>query len=119
MLRSPVTIATVALSALLLPAFPAQGQENEEAEERGLTSPEVKESLTINPTEQGTLPPKQLNEDDEPLLYDLLTEIRRAPPTLDAINFVPRPNEFAREPAKEMVTEGAQKIILFPEGYVE
>lgn len=119
MLRHAIPGLPWFFAALLLVAAPVVAQDTEEAEERGLTSPRVQESLPQNPTDQGTRPPDQLDEDEEPQLYQLLTEVRRSPPTLDAGDGTPRPNEFASEPAKEMPPAQPEDMSLFPEDYLE
>lgn len=89
----------------------------DEAERRGLTSPEVQESLAPNPTEQGTRPPdadvageaeSDIGEQAEggSPLYAALHWVRRAPPDLEG-NPVPRPNEVASEPL-------ADRDLVFP-----
>lgn len=91
-----------------------------EAERRGLTSPEVEESLPPDPTEQGTRPPTVVEgeEGEEADLYTLLSRVRSAPPGLDG-QPVPRPNDLASEPVKEMPSQAPGDDDLFPENYIE
>lgn len=108
-------------------ASPAQDPEGNplEAEQRGLTSEEVRESVPPDPTEQGTRPPELLEGEEEVEadgeevdLYAILDRVRRAPPGLDG-RPIPRPNPLGSEPAKEMTPLQPEDPSLFPEGYVE
>lgn len=109
---------------------PARDPEGDpmEAERRGLTSQDVKESLPGDPTEQGTRPPTVLEEEEgadadaeqgeSVSLYTTLSRVRSAPPGLDG-QPIPRPNPLASEPAKEMAPLQPRDAYLFPEDYVE
>ncbi|MGQ9370335.1 hypothetical protein [Azospirillum sp. ST 5-10] len=97
-----------------------KGGDPDEAERRGLTSPEVKDSQMPEPTQQGTRPPEPSDTEQAKVeLYGALNEVRRAPPGLDG-RPTPRPNPFASEPALEMEPSAAgNPDVLFPENYVE
>ena len=89
----------------------------QEAERRGLTSPEVAKTLAPESTDQGTRPPNH-HVEDGPDLYNLISRVRSAPPGLDG-KPIPRPNKLGSEPAKEMEPAQPEDMFLFPENYVE
>lgn len=97
-----------------------EGGNPNEAEQRGLTSPEVKESMMPGPTAQGTRPPESDDvQDRRAALYDAIRAVRRAPPALDG-RPIPRPNPLASEPEVAMQPDPAgNPESLFPENYVE
>ncbi|HEV7369169.1 hypothetical protein [Arenibaculum sp.] len=95
----------------------------DEAEQRGLTSPEVERSQMPAPTQQGTRSPEPADGNEtvveEMALYDALALVRQAPPTVDG-RPIARPNPLASEPELEMEPHPAGAIEdLFIEGYVE
>ncbi|HYE52503.1 MAG TPA: hypothetical protein VEB20_23110 [Azospirillaceae bacterium] len=98
-----------------------KGGDPNEAERKGLTSPEVQRSQDPQPTPQGTRPPNaQTSTNANPeALYAALQKVRAAPPGLDG-KPIPRPNPLGSEPTTEMQPhpDGHPKS-LFPEGYVE
>jgi hypothetical protein len=102
------------------PALAQQGGNPNEAENRGLTSPEVKNNQDPMPTEQGNKPPSVTNgEASRQELYQALAAVRRAPPMISG-EPIPRPNQFASEPQTEMQQDPAgNPTNLFPENYVE
>ena len=99
------------------PARDPEGNPNE-AEERGLTSPEVQENSAEGPTEQGTRTTETVGEEEEQGLYQLLAVVRASPPDVDG-NSIPRPNPLASEPSKEMAPMQPEEVYLFADGYVE
>ncbi|WP_375262158.1 hypothetical protein [Palleronia sp.] len=90
----------------------------DEAEERGLLSPDVTEHSAEGPTEQGTRTTETLEEEDDESLYFLLSRVRTNPPGLDGTP-IPRPNPLASEPAKEMVPAQPEDVSLFRDDYIE
>ena len=94
-----------------------EGNPNE-AEERGLLSPEVQENDAEGPTEQGTRTTETLDEEEDPGLYQLLAIVRASPPGIDG-ELISRPNPLASEPVKEMNPMQPEDVYLFPDGYVE
>lgn len=95
----------------------------DEAEDRGLTSPEVERSQMPEPTQQGTRSPESIDENEtvaeEMALYDALALVRQAPPAVDG-RPIARPNPLASEPELEMEPHPAgNPESLFLEGYVE
>ena len=116
---SPISSAVLALAlcgALFLPQ--AHAQQPNQAEQEGLTSPNVQESLGAQPADVGTRAPDVLDQEDKPTLYNALSRLRQAPPSLEG-EPIPRPNEFASEPAKEMQPAQAEDMSLFPDNYIE
>ena len=113
---SPAVFALALFGSL--PLAPANAQQPNQAEQEGLTAPEVIESLDTNPSDQGALTPEVIDREDQPALYALLSRLRQAPPSLDG-EPIPRPNAFASEPAKEMVPAQPENMYLFPENYIE
>jgi hypothetical protein len=100
---------------------PPSGGDPDEAENRGLTSPEVERSQMPEPTQQGTRSPEETNTTraEDAALYEALAQVRRAPPGLDG-RPVTRPNPLGSEPETEMEPHPAgNPESLFPEGYVE
>lgn len=100
---------------------PPTGGDPDEAENRGLTSPEVERSQMPEPTQQGTRSPEEVNttQTEEATLYEALAQVRRAPPGLDG-RPITRPNPLGSEPETEMEPHPAGNLdFLFPEGYVE
>jgi hypothetical protein len=97
-----------------------KGGNPDEAEKRGLTSPEVQKSQMPQPTAQGTRPPETPTiEEEHSGLYAALSAVRRAPTLLDGTT-MPRPNKYASEPETEMTPDPAgNPERLFPEDYVE
>ncbi|WP_029007490.1 hypothetical protein [Azospirillum halopraeferens] len=92
----------------------------QEAEQRGLTSPEVEDSQMPEPTRQGTRSPEPTGSAQADLaLYEALSLVRRAPPGLDG-RPTPRPNAYASEPETEMEpSPTGNPEHLFPENYIE
>lgn len=89
-----------------------------EAERRGLTSPEVRNSQMDGPNQQGTRAPEPEAAGEQPAgLYQALSAVRRAPPGLDG-RPIQRPNALGSEPTTEMTPVGGPEH-LFPDGYVE
>ena len=100
------------------PPWDPEGNPNE-AEARGLISPEVQENDAEGPTEQGTRTTETFgDEEEEQDLYELLARVRASPPGIDG-EPIPRPNPLASEPAKEMDPMQPEDVILFREGYIE
>lgn len=98
----------------------------DEAEQRGLTSPDVQRSQMPEPTAQGTRPPG-LEEDEtdetdaasDMTVSQLLREFRRAPPGLDGQR-IARPNPLGSGPGTEMDPHPEGDIeVLFPDDYIE
>ncbi len=84
-----------------------------------IATPEVRESQPEAPSDQGGLDPEIMEgAESEPVLYQLLAQVRRAPPGLDG-QPNPRPNALASEPAKEMPPAQPEELYLFPDGYIE
>lgn len=102
------------------PLDPTPGGDVSDAEQEEMTeSEDVEDSQPPEPNRQGTRDPMATPGDDmEPGLYQLLSAVRSAPPGLDG-QPIPRPNEFASEPAKEMEPIQPEDLYLFPENYVE
>ena len=111
----PIGLFSLVTMLAVSPAFateqPIEGGE-------ALDTPAIRQSDGPDVTQQGVRPPDPLEEEDAPLLYDLLAQIRRAPPLLDG-QVMPRPNAFASEPTTEMPQEHTEPMSLFPEGYIE
>ena len=117
MFRISSAVLTLALAGAPFLSL-AHAQQPNQAEEEGLTSPNVVESQGAQPTDQGNRAPDVLDQEDKPTLYGALSRLRQAPPSLEG-EPVPRPNAFASEPAKEMQPAQAEEISLFPENYIE
>ncbi len=96
---------------------PAPTPEN--ATEALENSTEVEENQPPEPDGQGTRDPMATpGAGNEERLYDILAQVRRAPPALDGTP-VPRPNALASGPTTEMTPAPTDNLSMFPEGYVE
>jgi hypothetical protein len=100
------------------PAEAQQQGQPDQAEEAGLHSDEVEESLPPEPEPTGIRPPELVEENEAADLYALLWEVRRAPPGLDGEPIM-RPNAWASEPETEMRPYHPRDVVLFPEDYIE
>jgi hypothetical protein len=122
-----LTLITSAALALSLAAGPARAQQAEaeaqqqgqpnQAEEAGLHSDEVEESLPPEPDPTGIRSPEVVEEVEALDLYSLLREVRRAPPGLDGQTIM-RPNAWASEPETEMRPYHPRDVVLFPDDYI-
>jgi len=102
-------------------APPGQQDDPNEAERRGLTSPEVEKSQMPQPTQQGNRPPPSDTNSPGavPQLYEALTAVWNSPAALDGQR-IARPNPLASQPESEMQPHPAgDPDSLFPEGYIE
>ncbi|HSK41996.1 MAG TPA: hypothetical protein VK943_19685 [Arenibaculum sp.] len=96
-----------------------EGADPDEAETRGLTDADVRESQGPESSPQGTRSPESLGGGTPVLLADLLRDFRRAPPGLDG-RPIQRPNPLASEPGVVMEPHPNGDIqVLFPDNYIE
>jgi len=128
-LLTSLASAAFALSLADAPTFaqtPAQQQapleaqqqgQPDQAEEAGLLSDSVEESLGPEPDDTGARSPEIVEEVEAVDLYALLWEVRRAPPGLDGAPIM-RPNAWASEPETEMRPYHPRDVVLFPEDYI-
>jgi len=103
-----------------LPVLAQQGGNPSQAEDAGLTSPEVQKSQDPMPTKEGNRSPNVTQKEDaRTTLYQALADVRRAPPMVSG-EPIPRPNQFASEPQTEMQQDPAgNPDYLFPDNYIE